>query len=137
VASSASLSVHGRPETLCRVPHLTPYFGREWLDILGIMVDKMIAFRDRRPSVELHDLHFRDLARDPIAAVRAMYEHFGDTLTPAAERAMRAHLAAHPRTQYGAHRYTLGDFGLRTEEVRERFARYRARFDVAEEGREA
>jgi hypothetical protein len=133
VPSSASLSTTARPETLSDAADLSRYFGRAWLDILGTMVDKMIDFRDRNPSVSVYDLHYRDLARDPVAAVRDLYAHFGEALTDTAAAAMRDHLARHPRERYGAHRYEPEDFGLDAGAIRARFAAYTRRFDVRED----
>jgi hypothetical protein len=42
-------------------------------------------------------------------------------------------LAANPPDRYGRHRYTLEQFGLRAEEVHDRFAAYMRRFDLAPE----
>ena len=46
---------------------------------------------------------------------------------------MHAHLVAHPKGKHGAHQYTLADFGLEESTVRDRFAAYTERFDVAVE----
>jgi hypothetical protein len=46
---------------------------------------------------------------------------------------MREHLARNPKGQHGAHRYGLEDFGLRKDEVEERFATYCERFDIETE----
>jgi hypothetical protein len=80
------------------------------------------------------DLHFREIARDPIACVRHIYERFGFTYTPEFEQRMRAYVAAHPREEHGAHRYTLEGFGLSAAQVDAAFADYCARFEVQREG---
>lgn len=79
------------------------------------------------------DLHFREIARDPIACVRRIYERFGFTYTPAFEQRMSEYVAAHPREEHGAHRYTLEGFGLHAGEVDAAFADYCARFEVQRE----
>jgi LPS sulfotransferase NodH len=79
------------------------------------------------------DLHFREIARDPIACVRRIYERFGFTYTPEFEQRMRAYVAAHPREEHGAHRYTLEGFGLSAAAVDAAFADYCARFEVQRE----
>jgi hypothetical protein len=112
------------------------YYGRLWLDELGLMADRLLEFRERRPEVVFHDLAYRDLLRDPLGAVRSAYARFGETLSPEAEAAMRSHLAESPKGRHGKHEYGLADFGLAEGEVRERFARYARRFE-AETGREA
>jgi hypothetical protein len=80
------------------------------------------------------DLQFHEIAGDPIDCVRRIYAHFGFELTPAFEQRMRDYVAAHPREEHGAHRYTLEGFGLSEREVDEAFAAYVARFGVRREG---
>ena len=96
----------------------------------------MMDFRARHAAEDAErflDLHYGDLVRDPIESVRRIYDHFGETLTPDAETAMRAHLDAHPKGHHGVHRYSLAAVGLAPEQVRERFSEYCARFDVPPE----
>ncbi len=80
------------------------------------------------------DLHFHEIAADAVGCVRRIYAHFGLALTPEFERRMRDYVAAHPREEHGAHRYTLEGFGLSTGEVDAAFADYTARFAVQREG---
>ncbi len=88
--------------------------------------------RDRMASVDKHfyDLHYNDLIRDPIAAVRRIYTYFGLTLTEEAEGRMRRFLTENPKDKYGKHRYSLTQFGLDPEEESRRFQSYRERFGV-------
>ncbi|MEE8507798.1 MAG: sulfotransferase [Myxococcota bacterium] len=135
VASSASLSFTSRPDSLSTV-ELGDYFGPLWLRINATMVDRMMEFRARHAAKDAErflDLHYGDLAKDPIESVRRIYDHFGETLTPDAETAMRAHLDAHPKGHHGVHHYSLEAVGLAPEQVRERFSEYCARFDVPPE----
>ncbi len=135
VASSASLSFTSRPDSLSTV-ELSDYFGPLWLRINATMVDRMMDFRARHAAEDTErffDLHYGDLARDPIESVRRLYDHFGETLTPDAETAMRAHLDAHPKGHHGVHYYSLEAVGLAPEQVKERFAEYCARFDIPPE----
>jgi len=79
------------------------------------------------------DLHFHEIASDPIGCVRRIYDHFGLVLTTELERCMRDYVAVHPREEHGAHRYTLQGFGLSEGEVDDAFADYVVRFDVRRE----
>ena len=132
VASSASLSANSRPDSLSTAD-FDGYYGSMWVGVLGTMVDRLLEYRDQMGDDRFHDLHYRELAADPVGAVGRIYEHFGETVSPEAGNRMRAHLATHPKGQYGTHAYTLADFGLREAEVRERFAAYCERFDVEAE----
>jgi hypothetical protein len=79
------------------------------------------------------DIQYRDLLRDPLGAIRAIYAQLGWRLGDDAERRMRIHLANHPKDQHGPHRYSLASFGLDPEAIAHRFKAYREYFDVKEE----
>jgi hypothetical protein len=79
------------------------------------------------------DLHFHEIASDAIGCVSQIYRKFGLALTPEFERRMRDYVAAHPREEHGAHRYTLEGFGLGAGEVDDAFAEYVARFGIRRE----
>ncbi len=137
VPSSISLSVTARPDSLTSAwsgagESLGTYFARLWVDVLGLMVDRLGEFRDRRPDVTVYDLHYRDLVADPVGAVAAIYAQWGDELSPDAEQRMHAYLESHPQGRHGAHRYSVADFGLDEGTVRSRFADYCDRYDVLE-----
>lgn len=137
VGSSASLSVTSRPDSLTTdgfgANDAATYFGRMWLNSLGEMTDRLMEVRDRRGDGSFHDVHFTEFVKDPIATVAAIYEAFGDTLSPEAESAMRAHLDGHQQGRFGAHRYSLDQFGLDEAQINERFSRYNERFAIVPE----
>jgi hypothetical protein len=84
-------------------------------------------------AAQFLDLHFHEVAGDPIGCVRRIYAHFALPLAPGFEQRMRDYLAANPREAHGAHVYTLEGFGLSAREVDEAFAGYTARFGVRRE----
>jgi hypothetical protein len=51
-------------------------------------------------------------------------------LAPVAEDRMRRFVAGHPKDRFGRHRYSLAQFGLDAERVREQYRPYRERFDL-------
>ncbi|MDT8368981.1 MAG: sulfotransferase [Longimicrobiales bacterium] len=99
---------------------------RRWSTALNEMMDR----RDRGEIGRAVDLWHRDLIRDPIEGVRAVYAAFDAELSPDAEARMRAWVEAHPREEHGAHRYTLEGFGIDPERHGALFARYRERHGV-------
>lgn len=105
--------------------------GPQWLDFWGGVMDRAMAARDAsaRPA-QFFDVQYADLLHDPLAVVRRMYQHFGDTLTPQAEAHMAGLLQANPRQKHGVHRYSLAEFGLDEGTVHERFSRYTRRFAI-------
>ena len=98
-------------------------------------LEKMMAERasGATPDGQFVDLRYADLMRDPLAAVRAVYDRLGMTLPDDIADLMRAYLAAKPRGKHGEHRYRLEDFGLDRERLRRGYAAYCARFDVPAE----
>jgi hypothetical protein len=84
-------------------------------------------------SGQFLDLHFHEIASDPIGCVRRIYAQFGLALTPELEARMRDYVAAHPREEHGVHRYTLEGFGLSEGAVDAAFAEYAARFGIRRE----
>jgi hypothetical protein len=109
--------------------------GAQQLKLWPRLLDQCIDARDRHPehAHRFCDLHFQEIAADPIGCVRRIYAHFDLELRSEAVDRMRAHLAMHARYEHGEHRYSLEGFGLDAEAVSRRFERYRARFGVASE----
>jgi len=73
------------------------------------------------------DIDFRAFRREPLREVQRIYAHFGLDLEPAAERSMRAWLAANPQHKHGKHEYTPEQYGVTADELRRHFAPYIAR----------
>lgn len=71
------------------------------------------------------DIEFGGFVRDQMAAVDAIYRHFGLTLAPAVEAEMRAWLAANPRRSGRLQRHRAEDFGMSSGDLAARFAEYR------------
>jgi hypothetical protein len=85
--------------------------------------------RDVRPDDKIQ-IHYDDLVRDPLAAIRLIYDQFGYALWPQAEAAMRGFMAARPRGGYGKNHYVTGRFGINPERLRPDFAAYTEYFGV-------
>ena len=91
-------------------------------------LDTFLQERDRLPRKRICDLDFLEIRRDPIAAVRRIYKHFGWLLSPETEQRMRVVLARQSREQYGNHRYDLSQFGFDPAEGARAFAAYCEQF---------
>jgi hypothetical protein len=107
--------------------------GRWQLEMYASMMEAAMAARARAKPAQFCDFSFRDLIDDPVAAIARMYDHFGFELSAEAERRMRAWQAENPQGKHGGHHYTLEEFGLREDQIAERFAAYRSRFEVTRE----
>jgi hypothetical protein len=103
---------------------------REAIDYWSETMEKFLNERDRLASKRICDVEFDEISRDPIAAVRRIYDHFGWSLSQQAEQRMRALVASHAQRQPGNHRYHLSQFGFTAEEVLSEFAPYCQRFGL-------
>jgi hypothetical protein len=102
--------------------------GRDILEHFAHGMDRCLDVRAKAAPSHFHDLDYRALVRDPMAAVEGIYRRFDFDLTPEARARMLGFLANNPQHGNGAHRYSLADFGLEAETVTARFKRYSDRF---------
>jgi hypothetical protein len=109
--------------------------GREQLHAWSTLLDQGIAARARHPEREsqILDLSMQEVVRDPIVCVERIYSHFDLNLSDEARTRMHRYLEAHPRDEFGTHRYSLEAFGLDEASVNERFKGYRERFGIESE----
>src|SRR5882762_11937574 len=103
---------------------------REAIQYWSETLDRFLHERDRLADYRICDVNYIEVCRDPIAAVRRIYAHFGWLLSAEAAQRMRLVLASLPQDQYGRHRYNLSQFGLDPAEEVEAFAAYCERFDL-------
>ncbi|WP_099245488.1 sulfotransferase [Mycobacterium sp. shizuoka-1] len=103
--------------------------GAQWLERMGWTNDRAMDVRDgwADEADRVTDIHYEDAVADPIGQVRRLYHALGLPLTPTAAAAMTDWLAVRPR-EIARPPYDLADYGLTTEQVDERFARYNKRF---------
>ncbi|MHA7653395.1 sulfotransferase family protein [Mycobacterium sp. ML4] len=125
IASGASLNatlhaMHADTVDLHRV-------GAEWLQRMGWSNDRAMAIRDGGDAGPVTDIHFNDAVADPIGQVARIYEAIDVPLTEQAQDAMRHWLQVRPREGQRPP-YRLTDYGLRPEQVDERFTLYNRRF---------
>jgi hypothetical protein len=133
VASMAHMSCSYRPEILSDVhthAGLERFYGALWLENLGTMVDKMMDVRTLRPDAAIYDVHYHDLARDPLAVFSHIYDFLGEPFTAEVEGRMRRHLDDNPGDRFGTRKFTPEQFGLDDAAVHERFERYYDRFEI-------
>jgi hypothetical protein len=106
------------------------YIAEHWSDMLARSVAAVEAFRAANPHVQIVDVHYADLVRDPLATLRRVYGAFGEELDGPALAAMTAHIQSHPQGRFGRHRYDLRAYGLDGGAIAERFRGYVQRYDI-------
>ena len=97
-------------------------------------LDRIMDSREALGHDRIVDVHYADILRDPMTAIRQLYTQLGDTLTPQAEAAMQAWLDNNPQGKFGKHEYALDQYGLSVEALEPGFERYLAHHNVAREG---
>ncbi|WIM87760.1 sulfotransferase [Candidatus Mycobacterium wuenschmannii] len=128
IASGASLNSTLHAMHADRVdPHRV---GAQWLQRMGWTNDRAMAVRAGWPDEagRVTDIGFEDAVRDPIGQVARVYAAAGLELTAEAEVAMRRWLDERPR-EAARPPYALDAYGLRPDQVDDRFALYNKRFD--------
>ncbi|PZU08306.1 MAG: sulfotransferase family protein [Sphingobium sp.] len=102
--------------------------GQELLHLWHDGQERMMAFRRANPAVPILDLAYRDLAADPVDAVRRVYAFADIPFTAATEAGARGWLADNPAGKHGQHVYALEDYGLSAGEVQVVYADYIAAY---------
>jgi Sulfotransferase family len=127
IASGASLNatLHAmHTDTVDR-----PRVGAQWLQRMGWTNDRAMQIRDgwSDDAERVTDIGFDDAVADPVGQVARVYDAVGLPLTVEAESAMRRWLAERPR-ESARPPYGLETYGLRPEQVDERFTLYNKHF---------
>lgn len=94
-------------------------------------VSKLMAWRDDPANQQKFvDVFYRDLEHDPLATIEGVYRQLGMDFSDAAREAIQAYVRDNRKGKFGAHRYSLEDYGLNADDIRRKFAAYTERFRV-------
>ncbi|MFS0896441.1 sulfotransferase family protein [Mycolicibacterium litorale] len=97
--------------------------GADSMETWSRGLERFTAERAKRDPAQFYDMDYFEFINDPVAEVERIYRHFGLPYTDAARHAMTA---SHADSQKGPrapkHTYSLADYGLTAEQVKERFA---------------
>ncbi|MDH3685398.1 MAG: sulfotransferase [Myxococcales bacterium] len=102
--------------------------GPTVLDYLAVKVEHALAARDGADASRFVDVDYREFLADPLKTARNIYDVLDLELPPESETALRDHVEKNPQNRHGKHTYTLEEYGLTPEAVRERLAGYLERF---------
>jgi hypothetical protein len=104
--------------------------AQQMIRTFDLMIARQDAFRDRHGEKAIYDIQYSEQLRDPIGQMRQLYEHFGETFTPAASEAMTRLMSRSPQGKHGKHEYSLAEFGLNADGVRHHFREYCERYEI-------
>lgn len=113
--------------------HIPPGDDFGMIEICADAANQATAFRELPEYRDrFFDAPFLDVQKDPMGMVKRIYEHFGFTLTPEREEAMRDSLRQdrerHAKT--GRHSYSVEKVGLDMERLNRHWASYIERYQV-------
>jgi hypothetical protein len=102
-----------------------------WSDRVEHLLRACVRDRDILPASHSIDVPFHEFMADDMAMVARIYERAGIEMTTAARDDLTRFLGAHPRGKFGQVIYNLEeDFGVRPDDLRQRFDFYFQRFPV-------
>lgn len=134
VGSAASLAWN---QTIIYSDHNDPaQTGRQWLGKTATMIERMRAARDAIPRDRMIDVQYDDMETDWRGTMERVYRFLELDMAPAVD-GMQRFLDRSARLKRRPHRYSLAEFGLRADEVDERFADYTATYGIPVEGTSA
>jgi hypothetical protein len=98
--------------------------GQEMLHLWWDGVKCLIDYRKAHSDLPIQDMRYKDLVADPVATIRAAYTRFGWDFSPRAAVGVRRWLRDNPAGKHGSRNYSLAEFGLDEEIVRDVYAEY-------------
>jgi len=104
--------------------------GAEQLEHWWVAMERAMEFRARIGDDRFADVSFADLQSDPLEALAGALGRIGFSFDSRSRASVEAWAAAHEPGSHGTHTYELSDFGLKPDQVRERFAPYYATFEI-------
>ena len=127
VGSAASLAWN---QTIIYSDHNDPaQTGRDWLGKTATMIARMRAARDAIPRERMIDVQYEDMETDWRGTMERVYRFLDLEMEPAVA-GMEDYLDRSARLKRHPHRYSLAEFGLREDEVNERFADYTETYGI-------
>jgi len=96
--------------------------GAHWHQRLREIERRSSEVRAAADPEQFLDVQYADLVADPIGTVRCIYEYHSYDYSDEFENGMKQWLADNRQHKHGAHRYSLEEYGLKAETVRNDFA---------------
>lgn len=93
--------------------------GDFWVDMYRQGIDRAKDTRNKLDPAHMLDIDMHELTSDPKKIVEKIYERFRIPFPAEMPGWIDGYLAANPRSKHGVHKYTLEEFGLDPDAVRE------------------
>lgn len=100
------------------------HIGNQVLSRWSKAINKTLEVRQQNSSLRFLDIHYKHFIEDPIEVVRKIYSYFDYDFTEKMEGNLVSYIRKPSKAGQGKHKYSLQQFGLNEEEVREIFRDY-------------
>lgn len=104
--------------------------GQTLIRTFDAMIERTLAYKEKHGWDSIYDMQYADIMKDPIGEIHKVYAHFGENVSPEAEKAMQDFMSANPKGKHGKHEYHLEDYGLTADWVREHYGDYCETFKI-------
>ncbi len=101
------------------------------MDTFDAMISRQAEYRAKHGDDAIFDIDYAEQVADPIGQMKKLYAHFDEPFTEDTEAAMTACMTENPKGKFGKHSYTLEQFGVTEDEVKERYKDYREQYGFA------
>ena len=101
--------------------------GRLNVQHWSLGMERALAFRDKGNEARFHDIDFRAMQRDPVGAVRGLYEWLGEPVSASFEAGMNRWWQQNAQNREPGAHPEAATYGLDLDQVRPLFANYTAR----------
>jgi Sulfotransferase family len=127
---------HRPPETImasmCSLAHHTTagwsnsfvgaQIGEDAMETWSRGLKRFNAVRADHDPAQFCDVDYFDFIKDPVASIEGIYRHFGLEFTDEVRKAIaKSHADSHEGPRAPKHTYSLADYGLTDEQVKDRF----------------
>lgn len=102
--------------------------GAHWSKRLSRVMERWLEARARIGEHRFYDVRYEELVQRPLEIAADIFRRMGRQPTEADRAAMAAWMAANGRDNRPSHHYSLEQFGLTAEGLKQDFAPYRRRF---------
>ncbi|MCB9235661.1 MAG: sulfotransferase [Bacteroidia bacterium] len=128
IPSFASMIYHNRKIFSDQVDPLD--CGAHWLRKNAYAMDKTLAYRQAHPELNILDVEYKELVKNPVSVLKTILEATGKSLSASQTETVNQFLQQNRQHKHGKHVYHAADFGLTHEKIENAFQAYRQAFKL-------
>jgi len=122
-AFASSVSMRGKSRTIFNKDSGLDYMHERFPMQMAMHLTRPLELSRERPDDIFH-VYYDDLVADPLAQMRNIYRWLGDEWTDSTETGMQGWLKENPQGRYGAHSYSLEQWGFNRRDLIPYFSDY-------------